>query len=679
MNKKLLSAFLVAIISLSIFGISSAAAQAPAPASQVWSNTYGGKTGDAGFKVIQTTDGGFIAVGTTASFADSPNLLDVLVVKTAADGTTQWIQPYHPNSVAHTWNVGMDIKQTSDGGYIIGALTSPQLIPINPATLFGLCPVAITTTDAYLIKIGSDGAVQWQQTYNLGKFDAPMAVAQMEDGYVAVGVTSSITNSLDGFAMKVNGAGTLMETRVYGTPRTQDGLYDVAVTGDNQAVVTGYTQTAPGKPLSVMVAKLDAQLNVMWMNTYGVTGNNNVGRSIAVDAYPTPTTSDNCYIVGGTSFTANPPVTSNGNNMLLIKIAPNGDEIWGRTFGGPGDSRGFSAQQTRDGGYVIAGTIQAPESHRYDGYVVKTDMNGEESWQYISGGTMFDQLYSIRQLGDGSYIAAGVRNNPVPAVSNSPCKVPLNLWLTKLTEGTPVAPFDCVSSVPASGATNIAITAPISVTFNRPVQVPNNGGVPTGIILSWVAGGAAQEQAITFAQVTGDTIQITPVNVLTPGTQYTLTILQNGVLDLNNNQLPAPCIVQFVTQQCAAPSAVQYTGAMRVPGYMSYLMWSFQNDGGCDAWVAPWAKVYGDCATPNKIGPNKIVNANWYFPTGEGQQAVTTTMGLGWGLVHPQSTTTFVTPGIMKPTDKYVVSWYKVWDAFSGTFQPQIGAKITKL
>jgi len=657
----------VAIISLSIFGISSAAAQAPAPASTVWSNTYGGKTGDAGFKVIQTSDGGFIAVGTTASFADSPNLLDVLVVKTAADGTTQWMQTYHPSSVTHTWNVGMDIKQTSDGGYIIGALTSPQLIPINPATLFGLCPVAITTTDAYLIKTGSDGAVQWQQTYNLGKFDAPMAVAEMQDGFVAVGVTSSITNSLDGFALKVNTAGTVMESRVYGTPRTQDGLYDVAVTGDNQAVVTGYTQTAPGKPLSVMVAKLDAGLNVMWQNTYGVVGNNNVGRSIAV-------TADNGYIVGGTSFTANPPVTSNGNNLLLIKIAPGGDETWTRVFGGPGDSRGFSAQQTRDGGYVIAGTIQAPESQRYDGYVVKTDMNGEESWQKIVGGTMFDQLYSIRQLSDGSYIAAGVRNNPVPAVSNCPCKVPLNLWLIKLTEGTPVAPFMCVSSVPASGATNVAINAPITVTFNRPVQVPNNGGVPTGIILSWIAGGVAQEQAITVVQVTGDTIQVIPANTLQLGTQYTLTVLQNGVLDLNNNQLPAPCIVQFVTQQCAAPSSVQYTGAMRVPGYMSYLMWSFQNDGGCDAWVGPWGKVYSDCATPNKI-----VKANWYFPTGNGQQAAVTTVGLGWGLVHPQSATTFVTPGIMTPMDKYVVSWAKVWDAYSGTFQPQIGPKVTKL
>ena len=95
--------------------------------------------------------------------------------------------------------------------------------------------------------------------------------------------------------------------------------------------------------------------------------------------------------------------------------------------------------------------------------------------------------------------------------------------------------------------------------------------------------------------------------------------------------------------------------------------------GSCDGWVAPWGKVYSTCSC------TKVVRANWYFPTGEGQQAAVTTMGIGWGKVQPGSTTTFVTPGIMKPDDQYVVSWAKVWDQYSGQFQPQIGPKVTKL
>ena len=123
----------------------------------------------------------------------------------------------------------------------------------------------------------------------------------------------------------------------------------------------------------------------------------------------------------------------------------------------------------------------------------------------------------------------------------------------------------------------------------------------------------------------------------------------------------------------AAQTDVRHTGAMRVPGYMSYLMWSFQNDGRCDAWVGPWAKVY---TAGGKL--DNQVTANWYFPTDMGQQATVTAMGLGWGKVKPQSATTFITPSVLNSNEcYYVVSWAKVWDAYSGNFLPQLGPKVT--
>ncbi len=124
-----------------------------------------------------------------------------------------------------------------------------------------------------------------------------------------------------------------------------------------------------------------------------------------------------------------------------------------------------------------------------------------------------------------------------------------------------VQPSNCISAVPANGATNVALNAPLSVTFNRPIQVPNVGGVPTGITLSYYAGGMAQDQAITVEVLKDpNTVMIIPANILIPNTQYTLTIEKNGVLDVNNNQLPAPCVYKFVTAKCAGPSDFHYTG-----------------------------------------------------------------------------------------------------------------------
>jgi hypothetical protein len=47
--------------------------------------------------------------------------------------------------------------------------------------------------------------------------------------------------------------------------------------------------------------------------------------------------------------------------------------------------------------------------------------------------------------------------------------------------------------------------------------------------------------------------------------------------------------------------------------------------------------------------------------------------------VNPMSATTFVTPGVMQNCDRYVISWAKVWDGFSGKFMPQLGPVLAKL
>jgi hypothetical protein len=130
-------------------------------------------------------------------------------------------------------------------------------------------------------------------------------------------------------------------------------------------------------------------------------------------AYSVQQTTDNGYIMAGESFKS-----SGGNDALLIKTDANGtpDTAFGtggiRTFIGSGTGDGNyvqakSAQQTSDGGYVIAGYTG---SDSLTPWLIKTDASGTALWQktYIGpASTPFDSFRSIRQTIDGGYIVAG--------------------------------------------------------------------------------------------------------------------------------------------------------------------------------------------------------------------------------------------------------------------------------
>jgi len=140
--------------------------------------------------------------------------------------------------------------------------------------------------------------------------------------------------------------------------------------------------------------------NVIWDSTYGVAG---VDHGYFID-----TTSDGTYIiVGQTSLYYNILF-----DIYLLKINDDGDTLWTRKIGGPDQSDiGRCVRPTNDGGYIITGWtysygIGTPESSNV--YLVKTDSLGYVQWERTFGGPGEDRGYSVSQTDDGGYIVAGV-------------------------------------------------------------------------------------------------------------------------------------------------------------------------------------------------------------------------------------------------------------------------------
>ncbi len=124
----------------------------------------------------------------------------------------------------------------------------------------------------------------------------------------------------------------------------------------------------------------------------------------------------------------------------------------------------------------------------------------------------------------------------------------------KITGGDRTPPRLIVTS-PASGATNVARTATINVTYNENIM-------PSSVTASTVtvtrAGGAAV--AGNFV-VTGGVIIFTPTTQLDYATQYTVTVT-GGVRDVSGNELDTGTTFSFTTLANVIPTLTARTPAV---------------------------------------------------------------------------------------------------------------------
>ena len=178
--------------------------------------------------------------------------------------------------------------------------------------------------------------------------------------------------------------------RTYGGAGNEGGNA-VRQTQDGGYIVSGGT-TSYGNGYQVYLVKTNASGDTLWTRTYGGAGSD--------EGYSVQQTQDTGYIVSGytNSF-------GNFTQVYLIKTNASGDTLWTRYYGGMGEDVGYSAQQTSDGGYVVAGlTGFYPD---YQVCLIKTNASGDTLWTKTYGGTGDDDGNSVQQTSDGGYIVAG--------------------------------------------------------------------------------------------------------------------------------------------------------------------------------------------------------------------------------------------------------------------------------
>jgi hypothetical protein len=182
--------------------------------------------------------------------------------------------------------------------------------------------------------------------------------------------------------------------RTFGGIISNDGGYSVQQTTDEGYIITGATSLGAGN-LDVYLIKTNTNGDTLWTKSFGSTGQDE-GRYIQQ-------TIDGGYIIAALtdSFGA-------GHfDFYLIKTDSIGDTLWTRTLGGTNSDKGYSVQQTSDGGYIIAGLTFSFGVGNNDLYLIRTNTNGDTLWTKTFGGTGYDGARSVHQTSDGGFIITG--------------------------------------------------------------------------------------------------------------------------------------------------------------------------------------------------------------------------------------------------------------------------------
>jgi uncharacterized delta-60 repeat protein len=345
-----------------------------------WTKTYGGDLYDVTISSQQTSDGGYILAGWTESFGVVD--FDVWVLKLDSFGLIEWERTYGGSE--DDW--AFFIQQTSDGGYIVAGCTES----------FGA-----GLWDYWVLKLESDGDIEWEKTYGTADdYESPRSIQQTSDGgYIVGGWINKDPNTYyyDYWILKLESDGDIEWEKTYG------GAYDdlalsLQQTSDGGYIVAGRSDSFNAGDLDIWILKLESDGDIEWQKTYGGSSSE-YARSIRQ-------TSDGGYIVAGWTYSFG----AGKWDYWVLKLESDGDIEWHKAYGGTDDDLGRFIQETSDGGYIVAGwsrSFPGGGPVTSDVWVLKLFSNGNIEWERIYRGTSVDSTGSVQETSDGGYIVVG--------------------------------------------------------------------------------------------------------------------------------------------------------------------------------------------------------------------------------------------------------------------------------
>ena len=333
----------------------------------LWSRTYDLRDIDFCMDILAADDGGFILAG---SAREDGNSDDVFVLKVNSSGDVVWTSYF---GVEDAYEVANAIIPTSDGGYAIAGFTTDTAYPLSFNFL--------------LLKMDSDGNVQWSGNYGGETGDHAMDLIELSDGgYLVVGYAHDTAYNKDIMVVRTDSAGVQEWSNRYLSSWQEYTGSVMELSGGY--LLGGWTSEMQDTSYHYMAKLIDYSGNPI---DYYIFNSSSAGY-----AWDMCKSDQDGFVLAGSDYGTGGVICSDFD----------GNVQWVTDMNTPGYFYIEAITRTLYDGYLAVGMLEISSSND-DFLAVKLDTNGNILWEYTWDISSGDIANCVAQTLDGGYAIAG--------------------------------------------------------------------------------------------------------------------------------------------------------------------------------------------------------------------------------------------------------------------------------
>ena len=254
-----------------------------------WENNIGGSSDDILESIIQSSDGGYVAVGFSSSDEFGINgQSDAWIIKLNESGVFQW----ETNLGGSQRDIAFSVDQTTDQGYIIAGYTETN----------------DNKRDMWITKLDAIGDFSWERSFVGTDNEEAESIEQTSDGgYIISGYSESDDGDIgenkggnDAIIIKTDMAGNMQWKKIFGGTGSE-GINDIHQTNDGGYIAIGSSSSNDvdvednNGATDFWIIRLEPDGSIVWQKNMGDEGNDY--------AFSIQQTIDGGFIAAGTWYT----------------------------------------------------------------------------------------------------------------------------------------------------------------------------------------------------------------------------------------------------------------------------------------------------------------------------------------------------------------------------------------